>query len=53
MLWRLICLFHYNQGVQAALEGVSHGGMLDLWLSHLKDVYEKYEEELDEIADKK
>jgi len=38
-------------GVRAAIEGSSNGGMLDLWLSHLKNVYEKYADELDEIED--
>lgn len=38
-------------GVKAAIDGSSLGGMLDLWLSHLKNVYDKYEEELDDILD--
>jgi hypothetical protein len=37
------------KGVRAAIDGSSLGGMLDLWLSHLKNVYDKYEEELDDI----
>ena len=41
---------HYL-GIKAAIEGNSYGGMLDLWLSHVKNVYEKYQEELDDIED--
>lgn len=26
-------------GVKAACEGHSHGGFLDMWLSHVKNIY--------------
>ena len=35
--------------MKAAIEGKAHGGILDLWISHIKNVYEKYSLELDEI----
>lgn len=38
-------------GIKAAIDGNSFGGMLDLWLSHVKNVYEKYEADLDSIVD--
>lgn len=38
-------------GIRAAIEGNSYGGMLDLWLSHVKNVYEKYEDVLNDITD--
>ena len=38
-------------GIKAAIDGKSHGGMLDLWVSALKDTYEKHYEELEKIED--
>jgi len=38
-------------GMKAAIEGKAHGGILDLWISHIKNVYEKYSLELDDIED--
>lgn len=40
-------------GIQASIDGTSFGGMLDLWLSHVKSVYDKYQVELDAITDMK
>lgn len=38
-------------GIKGAIEGNSHGGILDLWLSNVKNVYEKYQEVIDAIED--
>ena len=38
-------------GCKAALEGVGLKGILDLWLSHIKNVYELYRKELEAISD--
>lgn len=35
--------------MKAACENVSHGGFLDLWISHIKNVYDKYSVELDKL----
>ena len=38
-------------GCKAALDCNVLGGMLDLWLSHIRNVYEHYQDEIDEIED--
>ena len=38
-------------GCKAALDCNVLGGMLDLWLSHIRCVYELYQDEIDDIED--
>lgn len=43
---------HYNcGGITAALSNKHFGGMIDNWLSNIKDVYRLHQKELDEISD--
>lgn len=41
--------FLHKIGVKAAIDGQSYGGMLDLWLSNVKNVYDKYQDNLDAV----
>ena len=34
----------------ACLDHKSQGGILDLWISHLKEIHEKYEKELSQAG---
>jgi carbonic anhydrase len=43
---------HYNcGGITAALSNKHYGGMIDNWLSNIKDVYRLHQKELDGISD--
>jgi hypothetical protein len=48
---RSALFINYFSATHASCEGKAHGGILDLWLSHIKNVYEKYSLELDDIED--
>jgi carbonic anhydrase len=42
---------HYGCGGVRAAMGNKQYGLIDNWLRHIKDVYQMYQQELDEIAD--
>jgi carbonic anhydrase len=48
----IVCGHYGCGGVQAAL-GNSKLGLIDNWLRHIKDIYQKYESDLLKIADEK
>ncbi|MEO1653697.1 MAG: carbonic anhydrase, partial [Bacteroidota bacterium] len=48
----IVCGHYGCLGVQASLENQDFG-LLNNWLRHIKDVYQKHQEELEAIKDKK
>ena len=44
-------LYQNTIGIKAAIDGNSMGGIMDLWLSNVKNVYEKHQDDIDSIED--
>lgn len=48
----IVCGHYHCGGIQAALENKEHG-LIDNWLLNIKDIYRFYQDEIDQIKDKK